>query len=319
MGVVRARWRGVLAVAALGGATGSMALVAHGAGVPDSTSPPHLSTVPRCLIFPATNVWNEKVNTLPVAPDSAAMIQAIGLNSPVHPDFGSSPSNGIPYNVATARTPKVAVTIRYASESFKGPYPIPAHPLIEAGSDRHLLIVDSATCVLYELWDAQRSANGHWTAGSGAIWNMRTNGLRPAGWTSADAAGLPILPGLVRISEDVGGGAIYHALRFTAPATCAGYIYPARHEAGSGSCSVLPPMGLRLRLKASFPIDSLAPQARPIARAMQLYGIILADNGSPWYIQGVPNSGWNDSQLHTLDLITGADLEVVDTSSLRNG
>ena len=140
-----------------------------------------------------------------------------------------------------------------------------------------------------------------------------------AGWTSADAAGLPILPGLARISEDVGGGAIYHALRFTAPATCAGYIYPARHEAGSGSCSVLPPMGLRLRLKASFPIDSLAPQARPIARAMQLYGIILADNGSPWYIQGVPNPGWNDSQLHTLDLITGADLEVVDTSSLRNG
>jgi len=319
MGVVRGHWRGLLAVVALGGAIGSMAVVAHGAGVPYSTSPPHLSTVPQCPIFPANNVWNEKVDTLPVASDSATMIQAIGLNSPVHPDFGSSASNGIPYNVATARTPKVPVTIQYASESFKGPYPIPAHPLIEAGSDHHLLIVNSTTCRLYELWDVHLGSNGHWTAGSGAIWNMRSNALRPAGWTSADAAGLPILPGLVRISEDVYGGAIDHALRFTAPATCAGYIYSARHEAGSGSCSVLPPMGLRLRLKASFDINRLAPQARPIARAMQLYGIILADNGSPWYIQGVPNPGWNDSQLHTLDLITGADLEVVDTSSLRNG
>src|SRR5579862_6999199 len=308
MGVVRGHWRGLLAVVALGGAIGSMAVVAHGAGVPYSTSPPHLSTVPQCPIFPANNVWNEKVDTLPVASDSATMIQAIGLNSPVHPDFGSSASNGIPYNVATARTPKVPVTIQYASESFKGPYPIPAHPLIEAGSDHHLLIVNSTTCRLYELWDVHLGSNGHWTAGSGAIWNMRSNALRPAGWTSADAAGLPILPGLVRYDE-VQSGRITHAIRMTAETTDTSYIWPARHEAGARSDPNLPPMGARFRLKANFNISGYSSQAQVVLRAMQQYGLILADNGSNWYFGGTADDNWPPSLIDELKTVPASAFE----------
>jgi hypothetical protein len=210
----------------------------------------------------------------------------------------------------------------YAFESDPGPYPIPNDVPIEGdpnpgSGDRHALIVDRDTCTLYELYDLRREGSG-WSAGSGAIWNLRSNALRPEGWTSADAAGLPILPGLARYDE-VAAGAIDHALRFTAPETRRAYVYPARHEASSLTGASLPPMGLRVRLKASFPIAGFPPQARVVLEALKRYGMILADNGSPWFISGAPDPRWSNDELHTLDRVTGADLVVVDTSSLRNG
>ena len=179
-----------------------------------------------------------------------------------------------------------------------------------------MLIVDRGTCKLYEMWNVRHTRRG-WRAGSGAVWKMTSNALRPDGWTSADAAGLPILPGLVRYPE-VAAGVIDHALRFTAPQTRDAHIYPARHDAGSGSSASLPPMGLRVRLKASFDLSQLSPQARVVAVALQHYGMILADNGSPWYVSGASNKQFNDDDLRTLNRITGRDLEVVDTSGLVN-
>jgi hypothetical protein len=276
-----------------------------------------LPSAPNCPIFPATNVWNKRVDSLPVATDSATMLHAIDFGAGLHPDFGSFAGYGIPVNVVGKQQATHRVRFQYASESDKGPYPIPARPLIERGSDRHLLIVDRSNCKLYELFAARHTATG-WHAGSGAIWSLTSNHLRPNTWTSADAAGLPILPGLVRHSE-VKAGVIDHALRFTAPATCSGHIYPARHDAGSGGCATLPPMGLRIRLKASFNVNSLPRPARVIAIALQRYGMILADNGSSGYISGFSNPLFNDSALHELNKIKGQDLEVVDTSTLRNG
>jgi hypothetical protein len=306
--------RGPLAAA---GAALSVAVAGIAAAATTGAAAAPLPSAPNCPLFPATNVWNTRVDGLPKAASSAAMIRAIGLDTGLHPDFGSYLGYGIPYNVVSAGQAKVRVRFQYASESDRVGYPIPAHPQIEGGSDRHLLIVDRDACRLYELYAARHTSSG-WTAGSGATWDLTSNALRPNGWTSADAAGLPILPGLARYQEDA-NGVIDHALRFTAPRTCSGHIYPARHDAGSGSCASLPPMGLRVRLRASFDVSRLAPQARPIAVALKRYGMILADNGSPWYITGVSNGKWNDDQLHTLGLITGRDLVVVDTSHLRNG
>ena len=252
-----------------------------------------------------------------MAANSATMLQAIGLTTGLHPDFGSYAGYGIPFNTVAGTQTKVKVRFGYAAQSDPGPYPIPSNPKIEASSDHHLLIVDRDHCTLYELWNARHTSTG-WKAGSGAIWSMTSNALRPDGWTSADAAGLPILPGLVRYRE-VAAGLIDHALRFTAPTTRSAHIYPARHDAGSGSSLSLPPMGLRVRLKASFDVSQLSPQARVIAIALQRYGMILADNGSPWYVSGASDPHFNDSDLHTLNRITGADLEVVVTSGLRNG
>jgi hypothetical protein len=282
-----------------------------------SASAAPLTRAPACPVFPATNVWNERVDGLPKAAGSATMIAAIGLSAGVHPDFGSWSGYGIPINVVGGAQPRSRVRFTWPSESNPGPYPIPAGAHIEAGSDRHMLIVDRDHCKLYELFDARHTTTG-WHAGSGAIWDMTSNALRPDGWTSADAAGLPILPGLVRYS-DVRRGVIDHALRFTAPSTCAGHIYPARHDAGSGSCTVEPPMGLRVRLKRSFDVSGLPRQARVVAIALKRYGMILADNGSPWYVSGASNPHFNDAALHLLDRITGADLVVVDTRRLRNG
>ena len=276
-----------------------------------------LPGAPGCPVFPATNVWNKPIDTLPVAANSAGMIRAIGTTTGLHPDFGSYAGYGIPITVVPGTQPRVRIRFDYASESNPGPYPMPAKPRIEAGSDRHVLLVDRDHCRLYELWNTRHTPSG-WRAGSGAIWDMTSNALRPDGWTSADAAGLPILPGLVRYGE-VSSGLIDHALRFTAPSTCSGHIYPARHDAGSGSCQTLPPMGLRVRLKASFDLSQLSPQARVIGQALKTYGMILADNGSPWYVSGFSSSGFNDDDLRTLNRITGADLEVVDTSGLVNG
>jgi hypothetical protein len=257
------------------------------------------------------------VTGLPVAANSDQMIAAIGLHTGLHPDFGHEASYGIPYNVVGRSTPRVRVSFDYADESDRGPYPIPTHPRVEAGGDRHILIVDRSACRLYELYDAQHTANG-WHAGSGAIWKLKSNKLRPDGWTSADAAGLPILPGLVR-EDELARGVIDHALRFTAPRTRSAHIYPARHDAGAGNNFSVPPMGLRVRLKASVDISGFPPDDRVILTALKTYGMILADNGSPWYISGASDPHMNDDALHVLDRITGADLEVVDTSGFRNG
>jgi hypothetical protein len=270
-----------------------------------------------CSILPSTNVWNRRVDGLPVASNSATMISAIGIGASLHPDFSNGGGYGIPFDVVGTSTPRSTVSFQYDDESDHVGYPIPASPSIEGGSDRHLLMVDTNACVLYELYAAGQGSGG-WTAGSGAVWNLGSNDLRPAGWTSADAAGLPIFPGLVRYSE-VAAGAIAHAIRFTAPQTCEGYVYPARHQAGNGSCDSLPPMGLRVRLKASVDTSGFGPQSQVILTALKQYGMLLADNGSPWYITGAPDGGWDDDELHRLGGISGSDFEVVDTAGIVNG
>ena len=261
---------------------------------------------------------------MPVASNSASLIAAIGRGDPIHPDFGSGLYNGepigIPYAVVSSSARKVPVGFQYASESDKAPYPLPAGVPIEGGygssGDRHVVVVDRDRCTDYELFAAYPHDGGRrWTAGSGAIFNLRSNHLRPAGWTSADAAGLPILPGLARYDE-VAAGQIDHALRFTAPCTAPRYVYPARHEASTCHGANLPPMGLRVRLKASVNISGLPHQTRVVAEALKRYGMILADNGSPWYISGAPDKGWNNDALHLLDRLSGKDFQVVDTSSL---
>jgi hypothetical protein len=284
-----------------------------GAAAPSATP---LPSAPACPVFPAGNVWNQDISALPAASDSATLIAKIGLDTGLHPDFGSYRGYGIPYNTVPGSQRKVTVRFDYSSQSDHVGYPIPRRPRIEAGSDHHMLIVNSGTCKLYEMWNVRHTRRG-WRAGSGAVWKMTSNALRPDGWTSADAAGLPILPGLVRYRE-VAAGVIDHALRFTAPQTRNAHIYPARHDAGAGSSASLPPMGLRVRLKASFDLSQLSPQARVVAVALQHYGMILADNGSPWYITGASNKRFNDDDLRTLNRITGRDLEVVDTSGLVN-
>ncbi len=290
--------------------------------IPALVSAHPLPGAPNCPIFPADNPWNQPVQGLPVAKDSARLIASIGLGSPVHPDFGTvydRAPNGIPIEVVSNRTRRVPVHFQYASESDRGPYPLPPNVPIEGGphstGDRHVIVVDRDTCTDYELFAAYPHDGGaFWTAGSGAIFNLRSNHLRPAGWTSADAAGLPILPGLARYDE-VARGVIDHALRFTAPCTAAAYVYPARHFA-STCHGFYPPMGLRVRLKASVDISRLPYQARVVAQALKVYGMILADNGSPWYISGAPNPRWNNDALHQLDQLTGRDFQVVNTSAL---
>jgi hypothetical protein len=286
---------------------------------PAPTSHPTPNPAP-CSVFPSDNVWNQRVDDLPVRGDSDTMIASIGLGAALHPDFSSTAWNGglgygIPINKVNLSTPTYHVSFDYDDESDPGPYPIPAHPKIEGGSDAHLILWDTEGCDLYEIYAADKSG-GQWYGGSGAIWDLRSNRLRPNGWTSADAAGLPILPGLARYDE-VAAGAIRHALRFTAPHTCDGHIYPARHDAGDWSCATHPPMGLRVRLKSSVDISGFGPQARVILLALKRYGMLLADNGSAWYVTGAPNANWNDDQLHDFNQLHGSDFEAVDTSGLR--
>jgi hypothetical protein len=304
----------------------SLALVAVSSAIvlPSLGSARPLPAASGCPVFPADNPWNQRVDRLPVAKNSASVIASIGLNDPVHPDFGSGLYGGepigIPYAVVSSKTRKVSVSFQYASESDHGPYPLPRGVPIEGGygssGDRHVIVVNRDTCTDYELFAAYPHDGGmRWTAGSGAIFNLRSDHLRPAGWTSADAAGLPILPGLARYDE-VAASVIDHALRFTAPCTAPRYVYPARHEASTCHGANLPPMGLRVRLKATVKIAGLPYQARVVAQALKRYGMILADNGSPWYISGAPNPHWSNDALHLLDRLTGRDFEVVDTTSL---
>ena len=291
------------------------ALVLGGA----AAASPHLVAAPNCAIFPASNPWNERVDSLPVASDSAAIVGAIGAGGTMHADFGSGLWDGapigIPVTVVTKSQPKVRVAFDYADESDKGPYPIPAKVKIEGGGDRHAIIVDRDSCRLYELYALQHGAKG-WTAGSGAIWSLSSNRLRPAGWTSADAAGLPILPGLARYDDLVTGG-IKHALRFTVDRSRRAYVWPARHYASDATDPSLPPMGLRLRLKAGFDTSGFPPQARAVLLALKRYGMIVADNGSSWYVSGAPDPRWSNDDLHTLGRVHGSDFEVVDTTSLH--
>ena len=280
-----------------------------------------LRGAPRCPIFPRDNAWNQRVDRLPVASNSGRIIAAIGADRPVHADFGSGRYNGgpigIPYTTVSKRQRRVPVRFQYADESDRGPYPIPRNAPIEGGSgsdgDRHVIVVDRDRCRLYELFDAHPVNGGSsWRAGSGAIWSLRSNKLRPRGWTSADAAGLPILPGLARYEELARGG-IDHALRFTVPRTRKAFVAPARHFASSDTDPSLPPMGLRVRLRASFSTKGFGRQARAVLVALKRYGMLLADNGSPWYITGAPSSGWNNDDLHGLGRVRGNDFEVVDT------
>jgi hypothetical protein len=298
--------------------------------VPASAS----SQVAGCPVFPADNIWNTPVDTLPLAANSAAYIQTIGANTGLHPDFGAPYMDGgnlvpigIPFNTVSAGQAGKQVYFQYDGESDEGPYPIPDNPAIEGvlpggdlnvDGDRHILIVDSDSCILYELFYAWPRKDGAWDAGSGAIFDLRSNRLRPAGWTSADAAGLPILPGLVRYDE-VEKGEINHALRFTARNSHIRkeYVWPARHQANTDTSTLLPPMGQRFRLKASFDLSGFSSQTRIVLEAMKKYGLILADNGSDWYITGTSDNRWNnDTLVSELRRVKGSDFEAVDVSSL---
>ncbi|MFN2466538.1 MAG: hypothetical protein ABR521_00175 [Gaiellaceae bacterium] len=285
-----------------------------------------LPAAPACPVFPADNAWNQRVDALPTAANSAEVINSIGAGIGLHADFGSGVWDGgpigIPITVVDGQaTPKYDVEFDYADESDPGPYPIPPDVAIEGGpsssGDRHAIIVDREACRLYELY-ALYPRDGGWIAGSGAIWDLRSNALRPEGWTSADAAGLPILPGLARYDE-VARGVIDHALRFTVERTRAAYVFPARHFASNLTDPNLPPMGLRLRLKASFDTSGFPPQARVVLTALKRYGMMVADNGSNWFISGAPDPAWDNDDLRRLRDVKGSAFEVVDTSSIGPG
>jgi hypothetical protein len=283
-----------------------------------ATTAARLPQAPACQVFPASNPWNQRVDKLPVAANSAAIVASIGENDHVHADFGSGlwegNKIGIPITVADTGTPRTRVSFEYASESDRGPYPIPATVKIEGGSDRHAILVDRDDCKLYELFALERRG-GRWHAGSGAVWNLDSNRLRPRGWTSADAAGLPMLPGLAR-HDEVRTGRVDHALRFTVSQTRRAFVWPARHFASSATSPNLPSMGLRLRLKTGYRISRFPRQARVVLQALREYGMIVADNGSDWYISGAPDPRWSNDQLHTLHNVPGSAFEVVDTSRM---
>jgi hypothetical protein len=290
---------------------------------------------PNCPLFPANNIWNTDISKLPVNAHSAAWIRSMdSASTSLHPDFGPNPGGfpyGIPYNIVTNAHRLVHIKFQYASQSSKGPYPFGSGTLIEGGKnatgDRHAIMVNKDTCTLYELWNARYSARGP-TAGSGAIWHLTSNKLRPAGWTSADAAGLPILPGLLNYSQVRAavrsGTPITHAIRFTAQRTQSAYLWPARHEAGSGTNPALPPMGARFRLRASFNVAGFCASAtmpyckdaKAVLTEMQHYGLILADNGSNWYFQGSSYPQWPDALVSLLKQIPASAFQAVDESCL---
>jgi hypothetical protein len=269
-------------------------------------------------VFPADNPWNQDISARPVDPLSARILRRIGLTKPLHPDFGTvynGAPNGIPYVVVPGTQPKVPVTFEYADESDPGLYPVPPDAPIEGGpkldGDRHILIIDRDNHKLYELFAARRAPDGEgWATGCGAIFDLNSNALRPAGWTSADAAGLPIFPGLVRY-DDVMQGVVRHAFRFTVVKTRRGYISPARHFASARTDVDLPPMGARVRLKASYDITTFPPQSRVILQSLKTYGMLLADNGGDWFLNGAPDPRWDDEDLNTMKRVKVGDFEVL--------
>lgn len=275
-----------------------------------------------CPTFPASNWWHRDISRLPVHRLSAKWLAHMSTGNRLHPDFGPSygdgPNYGIPITVVKSTHAKVAVRFQYADESDKVRYPLGPDTRIEGGrnssGDKHAIIVDQGTCRLYETWNT-RQVNGSWRAGSGATWSLRSNKLRPDGWTSADAAGLPILPGLLRWNE-VAAGKVDHAIRFTTDVTSNRHLWPARHHAGSTNSINVPPMGARFRLKASYDASRLGPHARTVVAAMKKYGLVLADNGSPWYFQGEQNAQWPERLIEDLKKIPASQFVAVNTASL---
>jgi hypothetical protein len=269
-------------------------------------------------LLPDDNPWNQDISKEPVDPNSDNLIKSIGLNKPLHPDFGTTyrgNPNGIPYVIVAGDQKKVQVKFRYAGESDPGPYPIPPDAPIEGGpdskDDRHVIVFDRDNWKLYEIFDARPDGKGGWNAGSGAIFDLKSNKLRPAGWTSADAAGLPILPGLVRYDEVIEQKKIEHALRFTIVKSRRAYVSPATHFASKNNDTNLPPMGMRVRLKADYDISKFPEEAQVILRALKKYGMIVADNGGDWFISGAPDPRWSDDNLRALKKVKGSAFEVV--------
>jgi hypothetical protein len=276
-----------------------------------------------CPILPAEDPLNQEIANDPISPNSANYIASISLTAHLHPDFGTEPSFGIPYTVVGSEQPKVPIRFtKFRSESDPGPYPVPANAPIEGAGknghgDKHVLVVQEESCMLYELYKAKHKGEG-WTAASGAVFNLRSDALRPEGFTSADAAGLPIFPLLARYPE-VASGQIDHALRVTVPETQRGYIHPATHFASTSTNPDLPPMGLRLRLKASYSLAGFHGESLVILEALKRYGLIVADNGSPWFITGAPDPRWNDEDLEQIKQVPGAEFEAVESGPILHG
>jgi hypothetical protein len=321
---------GVLALGtACGNATGTMVgdtILAEAKKAGGGTGGgPGGGTIGSRLVFPADNPWNTDISAQPVDPNSATLLTNCGgVGRKVHADFGTvwdGAPNGIPYVLVGGTQPKVPVSFDYDDESDPGPYPIPANAPIEGGADgtgdRHVIVIDTLNWKLYEMFDAHPLNGGtSWRAGSGATWDLSSNALRPAGWTSADAAGLPIFPGLVRYDEAVVKGVINHALRFTCPTSRKAYVAPARHWASSQTSPNYPPMGMRVRLKASVDISTYPPEVRVILTALKKYGMFLADNGSGMFLSGAPDARWSDDNLATLGRLTNASFEVVQMGTI---
>ena len=276
-----------------------------------------------CQLYPADNIWNTPIDTAPVDANSATYVSTIGGAVHVHPDFGTvynGAPNGIPYVTVPGTQPAVPISFYYPGDSDPGPYPLPPDAPIEGGpasnGDRHVLVVDRDNCMLYEVYDAHLQTDGSWSAGSGARWDLHSNALRTSTWTSADAAGLPILAGLVRYDE-VASGTITHALRFTVPHTRNTFVWPGRHQASDLAGAQYPAMGQRFRLRANFDLTGYTPLMQVILRALKKFVMMVADNGSAWYLSGAPDPRWDDNDLHTLGQLTGNDFEAVDVSALQ--
>ena len=300
------------------------AAVCAGVVAPSAASAAPLPQAPGCPVFPRDNPWNQRVDKLPVARNSKQIVGGIGARAYLHNNFGGGEwqggPDGMPITVVDSNTPPVPVDFAEPRWSDPGPYPLPPDAGIEyekdPNADHHVIVVDRSNCRLYEMYDSQRPRGGEaWRGYAGASWDLRSNKLRPNGWTSADGAGLPMLPGLARYDE-VARGRIDHALRFSVPATRKGWVYPARHDVSDRTDPNLPQMGMRLRLRKSFPVKRFPPQARVILKAMKKYGIIVADEGQPWYYSGAPDPHWDDEDLHSLHRVLGKNFEVVNTSSL---
>jgi hypothetical protein len=304
--------------------TVALLMVTLAACFSSATITPPSTNLGTCSLFPKNNIWNTSIGKLPVDKNSSAYISSIGTGVGLHADFGSGLYQGqpigIPYVVVPANQAGVSISkFLYDDESDHGLYPIPPNPPIEGGAsskgDRHILIVREGECKLFEVGNAYPNTDGSWRVGAGAIWDLNSNALRPSTWTSADAAGLPILPGLIR-HDEVAAGVINHAIRFTADITQTAFIWPARHQAGSSSATSVPPMGARFRLKASFNISSFPKDVRVILTALKTYGLILADNGSNWFLSGTQDEAWDNDILSSIGQVKGSDFEAVDTSSL---
>ncbi len=312
----RAAFRNPITAAAIvWGVVGASCVAAQNTAASDQHGP----QIAGCEVFPADNIWNTPIDKLPLDPHSKDYVTTIGADLPLHPDFGADSTNGIPITLIDGKVKYIKVTFGYKDDSDLGNYPVPPDALIEGGphasadNDRHILLVDKDRCMLMELYSVERKSDVFWMAGSGIKMDLTSNALREEGKTSADAAGLPILPGLIRYDE-VAAGEIRHALRFTVPKTQRAYIWPARHFASSNTNPKFPPMGARFRLRADFDISSYSKPNQVILTALKHYGMFLADNGSAWFVTGTPDARWNDEDLHNLLNVKGSDFEAVNES-----